>query len=121
MAISNSVVRGGGRNRGVVSAGGDKILPPIFRLREGARAISMVVAAHAGVDHFWLMGARDEGGSGDITDSSIPLGPGRRCFEQCAGQHRLAPGIQSMDSWLPMAWFNFLQATNRAPNVGLEG
>jgi hypothetical protein len=30
MAISNKVVRGGGRNRGAVSAGGHKILPPPF-------------------------------------------------------------------------------------------
>jgi hypothetical protein len=48
---------------------------PLFRLRAGAHAISMVAAAHAGVDHFWLTRARDEGGSRDTTDSSIPMGP----------------------------------------------
>jgi hypothetical protein len=51
---------------------------PLFRLRAGARAISMVPAAHAGVDHFWLTGARDESGSGDTLDSEVCLEPGRR-------------------------------------------
>jgi hypothetical protein len=36
MAISNSVVRGGGRNRGAVSAGGDEILPLPFSLACGS-------------------------------------------------------------------------------------
>jgi hypothetical protein len=52
MAVSNSMVIGGGRNRGAVSAGGDEILPPLFCLRARARTISMVAAARAGVDHF---------------------------------------------------------------------
>jgi hypothetical protein len=36
MAISNKVVRGGGRNRGAVSARGDKILPPPFSPARGS-------------------------------------------------------------------------------------
>jgi hypothetical protein len=64
MAISNEVVRGGveieERSRRKVT----KSACPLFRLRAGARAISMVAAARAGVDHFWLTGARDEGESG---------------------------------------------------------
>jgi hypothetical protein len=36
MAVSNSMVRGGGRNRGAVSAGGNKILPPPFSLARGS-------------------------------------------------------------------------------------
>jgi hypothetical protein len=61
MAISNEVVRGGvgieGRSRREVT----KSSRPLFRLCAGARAISMVAAARAGVDNFWLTGARDEG------------------------------------------------------------
>jgi hypothetical protein len=64
IAVSNSMVRRGSRNRGAVSA--------------GAHAISMVAAARAGVDHFWLPRARDEGGSEETTDSSVPPRPGRR-------------------------------------------
>jgi hypothetical protein len=75
MAISNEVVRGGGRNRGAVSAGGDEILPPPFCLRAGAHAISMVAAARAGVDRFWLTGARDEGGSVETLDLEVSPGP----------------------------------------------
>jgi hypothetical protein len=48
---------------------------PLFCLRAGARAISMVVAARAGVDRFWLTGARDEGGSGEMLDSEVSPGP----------------------------------------------
>jgi hypothetical protein len=59
-----------GRSRREVT----KSFRPLFRLREGARAISMVVAARAGIDRFWLTGARDEGGSGDTTDSSVSRG-----------------------------------------------
>jgi hypothetical protein len=36
MAISNEVVRGGGRNGGAVSAGGDEILPPHFSPARGS-------------------------------------------------------------------------------------
>jgi hypothetical protein len=36
MAISNEVVRGGGRNRGAVSVGGDEILPPPFSPARGS-------------------------------------------------------------------------------------
>jgi hypothetical protein len=36
MAVSNSVVRGGGRNRGAVSVGGDKILPSPFLVARGS-------------------------------------------------------------------------------------
>jgi hypothetical protein len=75
MAILNEVVRGGGRNRGTVSAGGDEILPPPFRLCAGARGISMVAAARAGVDLFWLTGSRDEGGSVDTLESVVSPGP----------------------------------------------
>jgi hypothetical protein len=71
------VVRGWGRNGGAISARGDEIPPPLFRLCAGARAISMFAAARAGVDHFWLTGARDEGGSRDTTDSSLRPGPGQ--------------------------------------------
>jgi hypothetical protein len=78
MEVSNSVVRGGGRNSVVVSAGGDEILPPLFCLHAGARAISMVAAARAGVDHFWLSGAREEGGPRETPDSRVSLGPGPR-------------------------------------------
>jgi hypothetical protein len=77
MAISNLVVRGGGRNGGAVSAGGDEILPPLLRLRARARAIFMIAAARLDIDHFWLTGARDEGGSQDTTDSSVPPRPRR--------------------------------------------
>jgi hypothetical protein len=61
MAISNEVVRGGGRNRGAVSAGGDEILPPPFRLHVGAHAISMVAATRAGLTA-WLWGYAQFGG-----------------------------------------------------------
>jgi hypothetical protein len=68
MAILNEVVRGGveieERSRREVT----KSFCPLFHLRAGARAISMVVAARAGVDRFWLTGARDELGSGDTLD-----------------------------------------------------
>jgi hypothetical protein len=75
MAISNEVVRGRGRNRGAVSAGGDEILPPPFSHARGACAISMVAAARAGVYRFWLTGAKDEGGSGDTLDSEVSSWP----------------------------------------------
>jgi hypothetical protein len=75
MAISNSVVRGGveieGRSRREVM----KSSRPLFHLRAGARAISMVAAARVGVDRFWLTEARDEGGSRDTTDSTVSPGP----------------------------------------------
>jgi hypothetical protein len=51
MAVSKSVVRGveiAGRSRREVT----KSSRPLFRLREGARAIFMVVVARAGIDHF---------------------------------------------------------------------
>jgi hypothetical protein len=48
---------------------------PLFRLRAGARAISMVAAARAGVDRYWLTGARDKGGSEVTTDSSLSPEP----------------------------------------------
>jgi hypothetical protein len=51
MEVSNSAVRGGGRSKGR-SWGGDEILPSVFRLRVGARTISMVAQARAGVDRF---------------------------------------------------------------------
>jgi hypothetical protein len=76
MSVSKSVVRGEGRNRGAVSAGGDEILPPPFSLACGSSyhaAISMVAAARAGVDHFWLLGAIDEDGSMETPDSSVSL------------------------------------------------
>jgi hypothetical protein len=50
---------------------------PLFCLRAGARTISMVATTRVGVDHFWLTGARDEGGSWDTTNSGVRLGPGR--------------------------------------------
>jgi hypothetical protein len=34
----------------------------------------MVAAARAGVDRFWLTGARDEGGSEDTIDLSVSPG-----------------------------------------------
>jgi hypothetical protein len=74
MAISNEVVRGGGRNRGATRREVTKSSRPPFHLHTGARAISMVVAARARVDRFWLTGARDEGGSGDTLDSEVSPG-----------------------------------------------
>jgi hypothetical protein len=74
MAISNEVVRGGveieGRSRREVT----KSSRPLFRLRAGARAISMVASARAGVDRFWLTGARDKGGSVEMLDSEVSSG-----------------------------------------------
>jgi hypothetical protein len=52
MEVSNLGVREGGRNRGAVSVGADESSCPLFLLHVGARAISMVASAHAGVDHF---------------------------------------------------------------------
>jgi hypothetical protein len=75
MAISNEVVRGRGRNRGAVSVGGDEILPPPFSPARGSSPISMVAAARAGVDRFWLTGARDEGGSVETLDSEVSPRP----------------------------------------------
>jgi hypothetical protein len=49
---------------------------PLFRLRSGSRAISMVALACAGVDAFWLSGASDDVGSRETTDSGVLLGPG---------------------------------------------
>jgi hypothetical protein len=92
MAISNKVVRGGGRNRGAVSAEVTKSSRPIFCLCAGARAISMVAATRAGVDRFWLTGARDEGGSGDTVDSEVSPGHVWRLLKHaCGPQFRCNP------------------------------
>jgi hypothetical protein len=47
----------------------------------------MVAAAHAGVDRFWLTGARDEGGSGDTLDSEVSPGLCGGCFDVRAGHN----------------------------------
>jgi hypothetical protein len=44
MAISNEVVRGGGRNRGAVLEGGDEILPPPFSPACGSLLVREAVA-----------------------------------------------------------------------------
>jgi hypothetical protein len=75
MAISNEVVRGGDRNRGAVSAGGDKILAPPFSPACGSSRHLHGQSHSCGVDRFWLTGARDEGGSGDTLDSEVSSGP----------------------------------------------
>jgi hypothetical protein len=70
----------------------------------------------AGVDHFCLTGARDEGGSGDTLDSSVSTGPvWRVLWTACGPRFRCSPGIQLTDIWLHKAWSDLLQATNRAP------
>jgi hypothetical protein len=87
MTILNLVVRCGGRNRGVVSVGNDEILPPLFYLRAGARTISMVAAARAGVDRFWLSGAKEEGGFGETTRFGRIARLGQGCFDARASHN----------------------------------
>jgi hypothetical protein len=74
MTISNEVVRGGGRNRGAVSAGGDEILPPPFSPARGSSRHLYGRSRSCGVGRFWLTGARDEGGSVETLDSKVSPG-----------------------------------------------
>jgi hypothetical protein len=65
MTVSNSVVSGGGRNRGAVSARGDKILPPSFLPARGSSrhlhghsrsCRCSALLAHGGQRRGWLWG-----------------------------------------------------------------
>jgi hypothetical protein len=85
MAILNSVVRGGVEIEGRPQREVMKSSRPLFRLCAGAHAISMVVAACAGVGSFCLTGARDVGGSGDTTNSSISPQPVWRVLYRACG------------------------------------
>jgi hypothetical protein len=95
MTVSNSVMRGGGRNRGAVSAGGDEIPPPLFSLARGSAHHLHIAAARAGVDHFWLTGTRDEVGYGETTDSNIFHGLDEGCFNAPPVSHNVVSAQQS--------------------------
>jgi hypothetical protein len=73
----------------------------LFCLRSGARAISMVAAACVGVDHFWLTGARDEGGSGDTLNSEVSQTCMEGALRACEPQFEYSLGInqRSLSSW----------------------